>query len=92
MFVVISYDISQDKRRNKVAKTLQDYGARVQYSVFEVNLERKQIDQLRRELHKLIDADQDSIRFYTLCQACYKQIDVLGVGRAAKAPPAAIIV
>ncbi len=30
MFVVVSYDIVDDRRRNKVCKTLKDFGARVQ--------------------------------------------------------------
>lgn len=81
MFLVVSYDIPSDKRRNKVAKTLEDYGARVQYSVFEVNLDARQVAKMRTRLKKLIDESEDSIRFYTLCAACFKQIEVLGQGQ-----------
>ncbi|MFW0884731.1 CRISPR-associated endonuclease Cas2 [Candidatus Acidulodesulfobacterium sp. H_13] len=35
MFCIISYDTSNDRKRNKIAKTLIDFGTRVQYSVFE---------------------------------------------------------
>ena len=50
MRVVVSYDISDDKRRRMVAKLLEGYGYRVQYSVFECDLSLKQLQKLRREL------------------------------------------
>lgn len=81
MFIVVSYDIPDDKRRNRVAKTLEDYGTRVQYSVFEVNLDAKQVAKMRARLKKVMNESQDSIRFYTLCAACFKQIEVLGQGK-----------
>jgi len=92
MFVVVSYDIANDKRRNKIARTMEDYGTRVQYSVFEVNLKPSQVDKMRADLVKIVDEKVDSIRFYRLCQACYRQIQVLGVGQAAEAPPEALII
>jgi len=92
MFVVISYDIPSDKRRTKVAKALEGYGTRVQYSVFEVNLPSGQIERLRAELRKLIDEKEDSLRFYALCRACYGRIDVVGVGQAVEKPPGPVIV
>lgn len=85
MFIVVSYDISDNKRRTRIAKTLEDYGARVQYSVFEVNLESKQVDKMRARLKKLIEESEDSVRFYTLCQACFKQVEVLGQGKPVEA-------
>jgi len=39
--IVVAYDIIDDKRRNRVAKTMEDYGTRVQYSVFECVLEEE---------------------------------------------------
>jgi CRISPR-associated protein Cas2 len=41
MRVVVSYDISDDKRRRKVAQIMEGYGYRVQYSVFECDLDKK---------------------------------------------------
>jgi CRISPR-associated protein Cas2 len=92
VFVVVSYDIPDDKRRNKIARTLEDYGARVQYSVFEVNLDPRQVAKMRQELVEIAQEDVDSIRFYTLCGACYARIEVLGAGRAAETPPEALII
>ena len=39
MFILVTYDIKDDKKRNKVCNILKDYGNRVQYSVFECYLE-----------------------------------------------------
>ncbi len=54
-FFIVSYDIADDKRRTKVAKTMLDFGDRVQYSVFCCQLnprERVQMDQrLKEKLH-----------------------------------------
>jgi len=84
MFIVISYDIADDKRRNKVAKTLENYGTRVQYSVFECIMEKDTLLKLREELKKIIDETQDSIRFYFLCETCLKRIDITGTGEITK--------
>jgi len=63
-FLVISYDISDDKRRLKVMKALEDYGARVQFSVFECRLTPPQIEKLKNRLRPLVKESADSIRFY----------------------------
>jgi len=42
MYVVISYDIPEDKRRTKIHKTLKSYGQWMQYSVFECDLTETQ--------------------------------------------------
>ncbi|OPX19386.1 MAG: CRISPR-associated endonuclease Cas2 [Desulfobacca sp. 4484_104] len=79
MFVVISYDIEDDRRRTKVRQTLRDYGKWVQFSVFECNLPRPQFERLRHQLASLICMDrQDSIRFYFLCENCQGKIARLG--------------
>jgi len=79
MFVVISYDIQDDKRRTKIHKALKSYGLWVQYSVFECELEKKDYLRLRDRLDRLIDKEAgDSIRFYFLCQGCMAQIERIG--------------
>ncbi len=79
-FVFISYDISNDKRRLKVMKNLQDYGTRVQFSVFECRLESRQLDMLKRRLKPLARERQDSIRFYYLSVDDVQRIEVIGKG------------
>ncbi len=76
---VISYDIDSDRIRNKIAKTLEDYGKRVQYSVFECDITNTQFDELYEKLAKLLTGEiEGSIRFYRLCATCVDKIAVLG--------------
>lgn len=77
---VVSYDVGSDRLRNKVAKVLLNYGKRVQYSVFECQISQKQFDELYAKLVQLmVDADEDSIRFYHLCGKCESEIQELGL-------------
>ena len=76
--VIVSYDISEDKRRTKIHKILKSYGQWVQYSVFECQLTNTQYAKLRSRLHKLIKPDTDSIRFYFLCGCCFPKIERIG--------------
>ncbi|MBX3038620.1 MAG: CRISPR-associated endonuclease Cas2 [Anaerolineales bacterium] len=80
-FLVISYDISSNRRRYKVMKTLEGFGTRVQFSVFECRLKPRQINDLRKRLYKLI-AEEDSIRIYLISADDVKRIERLGDTRS----------
>ena len=84
VFVVVTYDIPNDRRRLKVMKTLEGYGDRVQYSVFECLITNATYGQLRQRLGKLISAKEDDIRFYELCRSC--QAARKGMGRGKPQP------
>ncbi|RME50963.1 MAG: CRISPR-associated endonuclease Cas2 [Deltaproteobacteria bacterium] len=76
-FVIVSYDIRNDKRRNKIHKTLKNFGQRVQYSVFECEVSKIAYLKLRDRLDHLIE-EGDNIRFYFLCEACRNTIERIG--------------
>ena len=78
MYVVISYDIPEDKRRTKIHKMLKSYGQWMQYSVFECSLTQTQYAKLRSRLSKVIKPDTDSIRFYFLCGCCQDKVERIG--------------
>jgi CRISPR-associated protein Cas2 len=78
MNVVITYDISEDKRRTKIHKVLKSYGQWMQFSVFECDLTETQYARLRSRLSKLIKPEQDSIRFYFLCACCKNKVERIG--------------
>lgn len=80
MFYLISYDITDNKRRMEVAKTLEGFGSRVQYSVFECLLTQEQFDVLMSRLSTMIDQTTDSLRSYRLCHACVDEIVLKGRG------------
>lgn len=92
MLILVSYDIPEDRRRVKIAKTLEDFGERVQYSVFECELEQEHLDRLRHRLGKLVEEADDSIRFYLLCARCKGTIEVLGRGEVPSEPPEVYVV
>ena len=81
MHYTIAYDITDDKRRNKVAKILKDFGKRVQYSVFECNVDRQAFLRLQNRLEKAMNMSEDTITFYYLCAACEKQIERIGLNK-----------
>ena len=80
VFVVISYDISDDGLRKKVANILLDYGVRVQYSVFECLVDAKTLDKIIVMLSPFTEGN-DSIRFYQICEACLKKMVLQGNGK-----------
>jgi len=75
-FVVVVYDISNDRRRTKLHKALQDYGDPVQYSVFECLLDAEQLARMKKAVAKIIRPKTDRVRYYTLCQSCLKKIEI----------------
>lgn len=71
MMILVTYDINTEtgagqKRLRKVARECQNYGQRVQNSVFECLIDSAQLIQLKRRLTELIDLQKDSLRFYHL--------------------------
>lgn len=79
-FYLICYDITEDRRRDRCARTLLDYGKRVQKSVFECHLDQKLLLKMRGEIWKLINPQQDSVRLYSLCKRCQEGVDLVGLG------------
>jgi CRISPR-associated protein Cas2 len=79
MFVVVSYDIKDDKKRTKVHKILKDYGQWIQYSVFECQIDKSSYLRLRARLDKMVSLNkEDSIRFYFLCDKDVQRIERIG--------------
>jgi len=88
---LISYDIPDNKRRTKVANALEDYGQRVQFSVFEVWLDHNTKRELTQRLKRVINEEEDSVRFYWLCAQCQRRVMVLGNGTPPQPPDVVII-
>jgi len=66
MLILIAYDIADPKRLAKIAKTCEDFGVRVQYSLFECQLDREDFETLWRRLLDLIHAEEDRLVAYRL--------------------------
>jgi len=92
MRILVSYDISDNKRRQKVAKIMEGFGYRVQYSVFECELDSHKLAELKRRLRPLVDKRaEESVRFYPLCADCARKVKVIGQDLA-KSLPGTIVV
>lgn len=65
VFVLIIYDIMEDRKRQKLAKFLRGYGFRVQKSAFEAVLDKKKYHKLLKVLPDYAD-EEDSIRVYRI--------------------------
>ena len=76
MFSVVCYDIPDDRRRNRVGKILEGYGARVQKSVFECDIKPEHLKQLQQKLSNAISTE-DTLRYYQLCANCISKIEVV---------------
>jgi len=83
MLVLVTYDVATadkegQRRLQKVAKKCQDYGLRVQNSVFECNVSMESFVRLKSELVGLIDTSTDSLRFYFLGNNWEHRIEHIG--------------
>ncbi len=75
---MVCYDIPEDRRRTRLARCLDDYGSRVQYSVFEMFLDQALFDRMYEQIQGLIDLETDRVHIYPLCATCASKILVLG--------------
>ncbi|WOE70988.1 CRISPR-associated endonuclease Cas2 [Hydrogenimonas thermophila] len=66
MYLLVVYDITDDKRRRKCEKVLSSYGSRVNYSVFELEIKQKDLKKIRELLEEYSSKEEDHIRFYIL--------------------------
>ena len=83
MMVLVTYDVStQDaagaRRLRQVAKACQNYGQRVQFSVFEIEVSPAQWIALEAQLRKLINPTTDSLRFYHLGKNWQRRVEHVG--------------
>lgn len=71
MVVLVTYDVATTtpegrRRLRRIASACLDFGQRVQNSVFECNVDWTQWTTLKIRLLKIMDDDEDSLRFYFL--------------------------
>ena len=75
-FLLVVYDISDDRRRTRLHNVLKNYGTPVQYSVFECLLDAAEVVRMKRSIAKVIRPRLDRVRCYSICQKCLKKIEV----------------
>lgn len=88
MMVLVTYDVNTTepggaRRLRRVAKACRDFGQRVQYSVFEIEVEPAQWTALKARLEAIIEAKLDSLRYYYLGANWERRIEHVGAKPAA---------
>jgi CRISPR-associated protein Cas2 len=83
LLVLVTYDVSLTepagkKRLRRVAKACQDFGQRVQYSVFEIEVDPAQWTALKARLEQIINPAQDSLRYYNLGANWRRRVEHVG--------------
>ncbi len=83
MFVLVTYDVSTTtkegrRRLRRVAKACQDFGQRVQNSVFECQVDPTQWTRLKLRLLDIHNPDEDSLRFYFLGKNWRRRVEHVG--------------
>lgn len=86
MLILITYDVSTVekpglRRLRRVARACEDYGVRVQKSVFECQVGNSEWVLLRERLLREIKDDEDSLRFYFLDENAKQRIEHHGVDK-----------
>ncbi len=84
MLIVVSYDISDNKRRERLRKSLLMFGNPIQFSVFECDLTRRQIEAMQRTIRGIIAAGKDNVRIYQICAMCAENAETFGGKALAK--------
>ncbi len=87
MLILVAYDVSTEspagcRRLRRVAKICQDYGQRVQKSVFECQVDKINFEQLERRLVSAIDQKEDNLRIYRLVEPKDKYVKEYGKFKA----------
>lgn len=78
MLTLVIYDISDDRKRTKLAKNLISYSLqRIQYSAFKGDLNSHDRFVLAKEIKKYLSCETDSIYIIPLCQRCFSLVDIL---------------
>ncbi len=87
MLVVVCYDVSTidaegPRRLRRVAKACKDYGQRVQFSIFECEVDPARWAFLRQRLIDEIDPKVDSLKFYFLGSNWKRRIEQIGAKKS----------
>ncbi len=78
--MIVTYDISEPKRLVAVAKAMEDFGIRVQKSVFEAELNRPVFERMKRRVEEIVEPEKDGVKYFPLCEKCAGTLEIIGQG------------
>ena len=85
-FYLICFDVRDAKRLRRISNELENFGKRVQRSVFECHLEAAQVHELQQRLADLLEPLEDQVRYYRLCGKDKQKIIIDGSGQLSSDP------
>ena len=80
MNLLVVYDIAHPRRLQRVAKIMEDYGVRVQKSVFEVTLDTLRLKEMKARIEAEIEPEEDGVKLFPMCVKCAGTVEVIGLG------------
>ena len=80
MITLITYDITDDKLRNRTHKFLKEFGMNTQKSVFECDIDKEAIKKIRTYCRDNLNLEKDSVRIYKICNRCINKVILSGRG------------
>ena len=91
MFIIVAYDIVDNKLRTRLFKLLKRFGQPVQFSVFECILTHAQFDQMRADVAKLVVDEESGVRYYDICEECHRHLITIGKAVTTSIKPVYIV-
>lgn len=89
---LVTYDISDDRRRDRVFRALHGYGNHVQYSVFLCELDERDVVRMRAQVDSEIHHDEDQVLVLDLGRSIHPLDSIVEtIGRALKADSRALV-
>ncbi len=85
-FYVICFDVRDERRLARISNTLENFGTRVQRSLFECYLEEYELRRLKEKLAALGDFTEDQVRYYSICPKDKARMLIDGKGEVTRDP------
>lgn len=80
-FYAVCFDICDPERLRRVSNEMENFGTRVQRSLFECHLEDRELDKLKGRIAEWVDEAEDQVRYYPLCPKDVLDIFIDGTGK-----------
>ncbi len=79
---IIAYDIADGYRLRNVAKIMENYGVRIQKSIFYGKMDERRFKDLHNKLVNIIEPKEDSIFIQPLCSECFEKVELIGTAQS----------
>lgn len=81
MKIIVAYDIADETRLRRVAKIAEDYGTRVQKSIFELDVRLYTLKEMIERIAAVIEHEEDGVKYFLLCEKCaHREVEIIGQG------------